>query len=110
MCNICITISCVLKYFRSQEKYNGAHTKTRCVIERTFGRLKRRFHVLHGEIRMEPARVCKIVTTCAILHNFAIIQGEPMDDEEENADMDEGNGGEAEDGVTIRNLITANYF
>lgn len=37
---------------RSQMKYNDAHTHTRAVIERSFGWLKRRFMVLHGEIRV----------------------------------------------------------
>ena len=34
----------------AQERYNRAHGQTRCQIERTFGRLKRRFHVLHSEV------------------------------------------------------------
>ncbi|KAK3085501.1 hypothetical protein FSP39_004263, partial [Pinctada imbricata] len=33
----------------NQERYNGAHVKARCVIERAFGWLKRRFHCLHTE-------------------------------------------------------------
>ncbi|VDI44044.1 Hypothetical predicted protein, partial [Mytilus galloprovincialis] len=32
-----------------QKKYNKCHCSTRSVIERTFGRLKRRFHILHSE-------------------------------------------------------------
>ena len=36
----------------SQENYNYAHKKTRVLMEQTFGRWKRRFHCLHGEIRM----------------------------------------------------------
>ncbi|VDI51079.1 Hypothetical predicted protein [Mytilus galloprovincialis] len=63
---------------RHQERFNSAQTRTRSVIERTFGRWKRRFHLLHSEIRLTPDRVCKIVIACAILHNFAILQREPM--------------------------------
>ncbi|CAC5359658.1 HARBI1 [Mytilus coruscus] len=34
-----------------QKKYNRCHCSTRSVIERTFGRLKRRFHILHSEVK-----------------------------------------------------------
>ncbi|KAK3107026.1 hypothetical protein FSP39_005493 [Pinctada imbricata] len=56
----------------NQERYNGAHVKARCVIERAFGWLKRRFHCLHTEIRMTPDTICKIIGACAILHDIAI--------------------------------------
>ena len=49
-----------------QNAYNSAHTKTRVVIEQTFGRWKRRFHVLHSEIRMAPEKVCLMIGACAI--------------------------------------------
>ena len=68
----------------SQEAYNTAHTKTRVVIEQTFGRWKRRFHVLHSEVRMAPEKVCLIIGACAVLHNIAILQNEPMEDGEIN--------------------------
>ena len=64
----------------SQEAYNTAHTKTRVVIEQNFGRWKRRFHVLHSEVRMAPEKVCLIIGACAVLHNIAILQNEPMED------------------------------
>ena len=63
-----------------QEAYNSAHTKTRVVIEQTYGRWKRRFHVLHSEIRMAPEKVCLIIGACAVLHNIAVLLNEPMDD------------------------------
>lgn len=56
---------------RSEQRYNNAHCKTRNTVERTFGVMKRRFHCLHGELRMSPARVCKIICTCVALHNLA---------------------------------------
>lgn len=54
-----------------QMRYNTAHAKTRNVIERCFGVLKRRFHCLHGELRMTPERVCNIICACVVLHNMA---------------------------------------
>ncbi|CAC5423162.1 HARBI1 [Mytilus coruscus] len=97
----------------SQEAYNRAHTRTRCTIERVFGWWKRRFHVLHGEVRMKPAKVCRIIGACAILHNIAIMLREPMEDDEsgENQeDVGQMNHSGPEDGRTIRNFITTSYF
>ena len=66
--------------------YNRAHRKTRVIIEQTFGRWKRRFHLLHSEVRMRPERVCQLIGACAILHNIAIAFNEPMEDEEDYED------------------------
>lgn len=44
--------------------------RTRCVVERGIGQLKRRFHVLHGEVRVSPQKTCKIILSCAVLHNI----------------------------------------
>ncbi|XP_063884700.1 putative nuclease HARBI1 [Scylla paramamosain] len=53
-----------------QTNYNTAHKRTRCVVERGIGQLKRQFHVLHGEVRLSPEKTCKIVYVCAQLHNM----------------------------------------
>lgn len=37
----------------AQGQYNQAHSKTRRQMERTFGRLKRRVHVLHPEVGLK---------------------------------------------------------
>ncbi|XP_045031108.1 putative nuclease HARBI1 [Daphnia magna] len=37
-------------------RFNAAHKTTRCVIDRAFGILKKRFNVLHSEIRMPPVK------------------------------------------------------
>ncbi|KAI6653960.1 Nuclease HARBI1 [Oopsacas minuta] len=41
-----------------QSNYNYAHKRTRVIVEQTFGRWKRRFHCLHGALRMSPDKVC----------------------------------------------------
>lgn len=96
----------------SEEAFNTAHCRTRNTIERVFGWWKRRFHVLHSEIKMKPAKVCKIIGACAILHNIAISLKEEMDDEDEedvNAAVHLAYRG-PEDGRAIRNFITRTYF
>ena len=57
----------------SESNYNYAHKKTRVVIEQTFARWKRRFHYLHGKIRVDPDKVRTIIVACAVLHNMAIL-------------------------------------
>ena len=61
----------------SRSSYNYAHKRTRVVIEQTFGRWKRRFHCLHGEIRLNRDKVCTIIVACAVLHNMAILWKQP---------------------------------
>ena len=94
----------------AQEVYNDAHAKTRVVIEQTFGRWKRRFHVLHEEIRMSPEKVCMIVGACAVLHNITVRLREPMEDEEvdELADVDPDHG--PQQGLSLRDHICRTFF
>ena len=94
----------------AQEAYNNAHAKTRVIIEQTFGRWKRRFHVLYGEIRMAPKKVCLIVGACAVLHNIAVQLHEPMEDEEVDllADVDPYHG--PQQGLLNRDHICQTFF
>ncbi|XP_068710741.1 putative nuclease HARBI1 [Montipora foliosa] len=94
-----------------QEAYNSAHTKTWVVIEQTYGRWKRRFHVLHSEIRMAPEKVCLIIGACAVLHNIAVLLNEPMDDADlpdEVPEVEVYDG--PQQGLTIRNHICNTFF
>ncbi|OPL33875.1 hypothetical protein AM593_01213, partial [Mytilus galloprovincialis] len=77
-----------------QEKYNRCHCSTRSLTERTFGRLKRRFHILHSEIRMKPGKACKIIFVCAIFHNICILLNE-LDIEDD--EVIEGNDSDLEE-------------
>ena len=95
----------------SHRRFNRADKITRCLIERTFGILKRLFHVLHGEVRMYPERVCIIVAACCILHNIAIDHNELLDEEEEPLVEENDNHYDGVDtGAAVRNHIAATYF
>ncbi|KAK0151551.1 putative nuclease HARBI1 [Merluccius polli] len=48
----------------AQRNYNAAHCSTRNTVERAFGVLKRRFHCLHGELRMIPQSVQHCLFGC----------------------------------------------
>ena len=98
----------------AQERaFNRSLKKTRVLIEQVFGRWKRRFHLLHSEIRMKPEKVCLLIGTCAILQNIAIMFNEPDEDDEYDYQNEEP---EVEDhvghdtGNQIRAHITNNYF
>lgn len=95
----------------SQKAFNQAHRKARVIIEQTFGRWKRRFHLLHSEIRMQPEKVCQLVGACAILHNIAHAFNEPMEDLEEADDQPavQDYSGPA-NGNLIRDHITNTFF
>ncbi|XP_052815415.1 putative nuclease HARBI1 isoform X1 [Mya arenaria] len=96
----------------AKERYQQAHTRTRACIERAFGRLKRRFHVLHSEIRLRPEKACKVAVACVILHNIAVDMNMPMDDDE-FIQPQNGNDGVHQDGgtgVATRDFIVENFF
>lgn len=104
--------------------YFRAHQKTHSVVERGIGQLKRRFHVLHGEIRLTPERACRVITVCAILHNLCkqrhIPQPEGYDDDDdgvENNDDDVDSAAAAcgvavhrQSGLAYRDHFTHTHF
>ncbi|XP_052390499.1 putative nuclease HARBI1 [Carassius gibelio] len=87
----------------AQRNYNTAHCSTRNTVERAFGVLKRRFHCLHGELRMAPDRVCNIICATVVLHNIARdlrlpepegedIRDDNLNELEDREDLEEQNG------------------
>ena len=94
-----------------QESYNKAHMKTREAIEQSFGRWKQRFHLLHSEIRMKPAKVCTLIGACAVLHNIAIIRNEADFDDffvDEQPEVANYNG--PDEGKLLRDHICNTFF
>lgn len=73
-------------------------------MERGIGQLKRRFHVLHGEVRLRLEKVSKVIIACAILHNICKVRqiAEPLEDGDE--DEDEDNDGEEDIHIPQGNL------
>ncbi|KAK3863791.1 hypothetical protein Pcinc_030470 [Petrolisthes cinctipes] len=80
---------------RGEERFNRSHTKTRVLIEQTFGLLKSRFRCLHqsgGSLQYEPRKCGKIITACILLHNRCVRRRIPLPEAEAEAE-----GGEEED-------------
>ncbi len=93
-----------------QRRFNRALRITRSIIERTFGILKRRFHILHSEVRMTPERVCTITIACCILHNIAIDNNEPPPEYEDEEPFEDVNFVGVETGQVVRNHLANTYF
>uniref|UniRef100_A0A915ENN4 DDE Tnp4 domain-containing protein n=1 Tax=Ditylenchus dipsaci TaxID=166011 RepID=A0A915ENN4_9BILA len=94
-----------------------AHDKTRVLIEHTFGRWKRRFHSLHGELRIALQNVPDYIIVAAVLHNIAVDLKQPdfLGPEDDFID-DQPECPEPTDNICIssgnayRNQIVQNYF
>ena len=67
---------------------NTAHRRTRCVIERCFGLLKRRFPCLRLGLRTALTYTLVIIVATAVLHNFALMhRQQDFDEDIENEDV-----------------------
>uniref|UniRef100_A0AAY5LA12 Putative nuclease HARBI1 n=1 Tax=Esox lucius TaxID=8010 RepID=A0AAY5LA12_ESOLU len=61
----------------AQARFNTAHCRARCAIERLNGVLKRRFACLNY-LRAEPQKACNITLACIVLHNIATKHNVPL--------------------------------
>ena len=69
-------------------RYNAAHRRTRCVIDRCFRLLKRRFPCLHLGLRIASANTLVLIVATAVLHNVALMHREQdFDKDIENEDV-----------------------
>lgn len=109
-----------------ERRFNDAHCSTRNAVERCIGVLKKRWHCLHCELRLEPPIACQVIYACAFLHNCAINFGlvEPLEDDvnhfqEANDNERQGNEPQAAIGNerarvlvgrATRQDIVANFF
>ncbi|MCL4156128.1 UNVERIFIED_CONTAM: hypothetical protein GTU68_019153 [Idotea baltica] len=110
---------------RNAANYNYHHSKTRVIIENTFGRWKRRFPLLKFPNRRRTIpTILRDIRVAAVLHNLAIDSRAPDpedDDDDEHPDNDPDNDCSndisainenlaSHEGTTKRNFILQNYF
>lgn len=95
-----------------ERRYNQAQIRTRNVVERTFGVLKRSFPCLSRGLSTKVLTSCYIIVACAILHNISRRQGEIIVDEPIEIDADDipFRGANANLGNVMRANIVRNYF
>ena len=80
----------------ARRTFNYNHSKTRIVIERTFGILKSRWRLLRRSIDLDLHVTAHVVAACCILHNLCLehnVQLAEQDFEEEQQPGDDGGGG-----------------
>ena len=95
---------------RKQRHYNKIHSKSRVVVENTFGLLKGRFRKLRQlNVRIEHAAV--LVNACCVLHNFCFLHGDTVEIEiycepvRRNQVEHQFDGGQQAAGIIKRNRI-----
>ncbi|XP_063899592.1 putative nuclease HARBI1 [Helicoverpa armigera] len=99
----------------AEQTYNKVHIKTRNVVERTFGRWKRRFPCLSRGLGNKLITVSNIIVACAVLFNISLVTNDMMPSyEEENEGIEEETNNESDspgttDGFAFRNTIINNY-
>ena len=97
-----------------QERYNDSLCKIRVGIERVNGQWKRRWGCLHGELRVDPPRACKIIIACAVVYNISKDlygdEGEQQDDDHEPEDGDDDDERGDNNGFAVRDSIVRNFF
>ncbi|XP_045213390.2 putative nuclease HARBI1 [Mercenaria mercenaria] len=95
----------------AQERYNIALTRTRVIIEQTFGVLKRRFPCLSYGLRTETTSAPKVTVACVVLHNFGMERGdilervvdEPLETPEAVVDVNQA-------GARCRDVFASTHF
>jgi hypothetical protein len=85
---------------QGQIRYNIAHKRTRCTIERTFGLWKMRFRCLHksgGYLMYSPQKCVNIISSTVVLHNICVRRSIPIPDSNGNDDDENDDDGDEDD-------------
>ena len=96
-------------------RYNRAFLKTRKTIECTFGIWKSRWRSMDktgGSLCYKPDRICKLIVSIAILHNFCMNHGLSIeyDDSDQEMPIELVETDSIDNGVLVRQEIIPNYF
>lgn len=80
----------------AEQQYNRTHTRTRVVVEQTFGILKTRFRCLHrsgAALQYDPAQCGRIAVACMLQHNYCVSRRLPLQDVAEDGEEAHKHGG-----------------
>ncbi|XP_012218499.2 putative nuclease HARBI1 [Linepithema humile] len=70
-----------------EERYNEIHSRTRIVVERTFGVWKRRFPCLSKGLALKLVTCTGVISACAVLHNLSLRFKDVLPEKEEPDDV-----------------------
>ena len=73
----------------AERRFNTAQRRTRIVIERSFGILKRRFPCVQNTMRTKLQNSLVIIVAVAVLHNIALSWNEPLPESEDEEEEEE---------------------
>ena len=102
-----------------EQNYQRSHTKTRNVVERSFGLLKQRFRCSDfsgGVMQFSPDRCCNIIVATVVLHNMCIVDntqlpaGLAVDRRDEDEDEDANQTASNESGTAKRQKLIQDVF
>ncbi|XP_047468574.1 putative nuclease HARBI1 [Penaeus chinensis] len=99
-----------------ETRYNRSHTRTRVIIEQTFGILKSRFRCLHhsgGTLQYDPVKCSKIAIACLLLHNYCVKRRIPVPQEIVENDGEMNIAAEAAErgtGQAVRARLIENWY
>lgn len=66
-----------------EQRYNEIQSRTRMVVERTFGVWKRRFPCLSRGLSLKLVTCTGVVSACAVLHNLSLYYKDVLPEEPE---------------------------
>lgn len=103
---------------RAEKQYYRAQVKSRNVVERAFGILKRRFPCLLLGMRFRRDKVQDVVVACCVLHNFllqanGIVAEIPRDEIDHQINVGEQLIAEQQESrreITTQHYLLTNYF
>ena len=78
----------------SKARFNTILSKSRVIVEQTFGALKGRWRCLLKVLEIHPMNVPKTVVACCVLHNICVLKGEPELELDESEDDDDDENGD----------------
>lgn len=104
----------------AERHYNSSLTKSRSLVERSFGLWKGRFRSMDksgGRLMYTPEKCCKLIVTSMVLHNYCVKNKVQLNEEDQvfadnyHDDMTAPIGLVEEGcGVVTRNNVILNYF
>lgn len=100
---------------RLEINFNNHHSRTRILIEHTFGLLKQKWGQLYHVKLQDIERVCHFIRACCVLHNLALDEEIPIEDQPNehinpNQDIIDDADDEDINGVEYRNQLARTLF